>query len=165
MSSNILTVYDMRIRCPVCNERVEHEDFVNHVLNDHPYFFVVWASMNMPWMYSESILYDDIDDMSYEYLSELCEIIGNHTQGVNNISEVTSDVELDEPTVCPICLDDTIKNVRKINNCSHEFCGECITKWLSIHKTCPVCIQDVNQMSSKLNSEASSSGAPSMNTT
>ena len=167
MSSHVLTVYDMRVRCPICNDNVEPVDFVHHVLNEHPYFFVVWASMNMPWLYSESILYDDpydIDNMSYEYLSELCELIGNHTQGVTNIQTVTTQQDVDTAFLCPICLDDT-KTVTKINKCSHGFCSECITKWLTMHKTCPVCIQDVNQISSTFTSDGSCSSPSSMNTT
>ena len=46
---------------------------------------------------------------------------------------------------CPICLENIMKAeyIRKISKCNHNFCGVCIEKWLSEHKKCPVCKQDV----------------------
>jgi hypothetical protein len=166
-----LTVYSRYVRCPVCNEQnIDPLDFMDHVLNEHPYFFVVWASLNMPWMYTESILDGDdgIDAMSYEYLSELCEAIGNHSEGIRNMDDVTTVSDAEEE-ICPICLDSIKGKQRKINVCSHVFCCDCISKWLSMRKTCPVCIRDVrqDQMSFTTNSPDVSSNASSsfINTT
>lgn len=168
MNSNRLSVYNMFVACPVCGETLEPMDFMMHVMNEHPYFFVVWASMNMPWLYTEDILSetDDIENMSYEYLLELCNMIGYHHKGVDDIDDVASKEIRDVPSLCPICLEDDIHEVRKITKCSHVFCDPCISKWLSTHTTCPVCCQDVQMRSmSTSESHASSSAGSSANTT
>lgn len=173
MTSNTLTRYDnllLPVRCPVCGLSIDTAEFTEHVLDEHPYFFVVWASMNMPWLYSEDILLNnpETDELSYEYLTQLCEIIGDHKEGVNDIELVTTHVVLNEYMTCPICLEDNIVEVRKIKQCSHAFCHNCIERWLSMHKSCPVCKQDVQISSiSMVSAEPSSSASPlsSMNTT
>lgn len=154
----------MYVNCPVCRLRIEPFDLFHHAMNEHPYFFMVWASLNMPWLYNENILYDEegTENLSYEYLSELCEMIGNHTIGVNDINSVTT--SLDEVTTCPICLEECVSKIRKINNCSHAFCADCITKWLTEHKTCPVCVQPVQIASTSSSAEDVSSSPSSMNT-
>lgn len=132
--------------CPVCHEQIETLEFMNHVMERHPYFFVVWASMNMPWFHSEAILDspDDVDDMSYEFLSELCDRIGYHRLGITNFDDITTPIVSDDKLEpCPICFD-TMEVATKINVCSHAFCYDCIYKWLSDHKTCPICVRDVS---------------------
>lgn len=47
---------------------------------------------------------------------------------------------------CPVCLQDTDATcrVRKATECSHEFCAECMERWLSEHTTCPICVADLS---------------------
>ncbi len=149
--------------CPMCMLEIESIEFLNHVMEEHPYFFVVWASMNMPTFHTDALLYDSqgVEDTSYEFLSELCDRIGYHRQGVRNIDEVTEYVfpSEDNMTTCPICLDDVIVG-RKMNVCTHAFCATCIEKWLTEHKTCPVCIRDITDQMASISISPSGPNCP-----
>lgn len=159
-----------QVTCPMCRLDIDTDNFLNHTLDEHPYFFVVWASMNMPGFHTDALLTDPegIEDMSYEFLSELCDRIGYHRQGIHDVDDVTEYVCYDEDAdeTCPICLDNIVLG-RKITLCSHSFCTTCIEKWLSEHKTCPVCIRDLSsQIASMLTSSPSGPSSPSsINTT
>lgn len=141
------------MECPVCEQHVPADEFLLHAMYQHPQFFVVWASFSMPTFIPSltSFVDDDsadIDDMSYEELLQLCDSIGYHTIGVNDIEKVTQTcvkTSLDNDWTCPICLEPSCEDdvYRKITKCGHVFCAECIHKWLRSHKTCPVCKQDV----------------------
>jgi hypothetical protein len=145
-----LTVYREWMICPVCHENINSMDFMDHTLHRHPYFFVVWASLNMPTMLTPSLDGDDDDDMTYEYLSNLCDMIGYHKVGVTDINQVSLVVDknrLQEEDICPVCLDklSCLNECRKISKCQHIFCSDCVEKWLSSNKTCPVCMQSVEE--------------------
>ena len=43
-----------------------------------------------------------------------------------------------ELTECGICLDSP-KDAIKLNNCIHQYCQDCIYKWIIINNTCPTC--------------------------
>lgn len=41
---------------------------------------------------------------------------------------------------CSICLSEAIPKSQSITtSCSHTFCNPCLTKWLLMHTTCPLC--------------------------
>ena len=41
---------------------------------------------------------------------------------------------------CSICLKDFVSlNEMKLLPCSHQFCGECLIRWLELINTCPLC--------------------------
>ena len=57
----------------------------------------------------------------------------------------------DEDTICSIC---TEKSVTVQTHCKHNYCKDCLTKWLSSHSTCPHCrdpISKVYSITSKKN--------------
>lgn len=151
----------------MCNVRVESVDFVRHIIDEHPFLFMVWASFSTPEFHTPEYLLnariDDSDDTSYEYLMNLCDQIGYHRVGVEDVESVATYVGYDEckDNKCPICIED-IDVGRKINICGHVFCMECLDTWLKEHKTCPVCIRDVTQIAS---TSISSTSPSSMNTT
>ena len=41
--------------------------------------------------------------------------------------------------LCAICQDDVNITNRKILDCRHEFCGDCLQQWAEITNACPVC--------------------------
>jgi hypothetical protein len=161
--SNILGDYRGYVVCPLCQFQFDAGDFMQHVSREHPYFFVVWASFSMPEFHTSEHLFGGGDDMSYEFLSELCDQIGYHREGVGDIDSCTDFVTYhDNIEVCPICIE-SISIGRKINSCKHVFCQECIETWLNDHKTCPVCVRDVtvgNDQMSSISISSAADGSP-----
>ena len=44
--------------------------------------------------------------------------------------------------ICGICLN-SVKTFTEIV-CDHKFCNNCITKWLEINNSCPICRIDID---------------------
>ncbi|KAL5711420.1 RING-type E3 ubiquitin transferase [Ranunculus cassubicifolius] len=91
----------------------------------------------------------DVDNMSYEELLALEERIGNVSTGLsedsmsNCLKEKTyylSDETHDENN-CVICLEEykSQEIVATLVNCGHDYHTDCIRKWLSMKKVCPIC--------------------------
>lgn len=112
------------------------------------------SSHNFPLSLSETlnlsyqIFYDDDIFNEYEANLRLGDLIGKVEVGVSNIDNVGKIIDkdtLDDQTICSIC----IENIKESNNncrqliCSHKYCDECISKWLSTSKRCPVCNIDL----------------------
>lgn len=144
--------------CPVCERDVLADEFMLHAMYNHPQFFVVWASFSLPTLapnfallantLQEEYDHDEFENMEYEELLELCNMVGYHKIGVKNVDEVAplSDKGLlDSDWKCTICLDaaDSIQDVRKITECGHCFCSQCIEKWFEENRSCPVCKKEV----------------------
>ena len=127
--------------CPICGDCIHITEMFIHVFTQHPAFLIVWSSINFPSMHTHDSEYED----EYEFFADLCERMGNHTPGVQNMHQVTSVATFDEAfsqgyDECPICLESLVENdLLKINVCDHIFCNACISQWLSKHKNCPMC--------------------------
>lgn len=147
--------------CPVCDLHFQLVDFRNHMLHTHPEFLAIWASALFGPMfqpeeylnYVRSMLVDteeyDIDNMTYEQLLELCEQIGDHKEGIQDIEVVLEKVECVDSlteTNCPVCLEEFstkhAREIEKIKSCGHIFCSDCIRKWFTENKRCPMCKAD-----------------------
>ena len=90
----------------------------------------------------------DNESENYEALVALCERIGNHTVGIDDVTTITTQKEkatLECDETCAICLEYLIEKetVYDMNACRHYYCSECITKWTSENKLCPVCKVDL----------------------
>ncbi|KAJ3680129.1 hypothetical protein LUZ60_016407 [Juncus effusus] len=99
---------------------------------------------------------DDIDpdSMTYEELQELGEAMGTESRGLSDqmiaylptcnykIGGIFS--RKDKHEECVICCM-AYKNKDKliILPCEHKYHKDCVTKWLKINKTCPVCGKEV----------------------
>ena len=72
-----------------------------------------------------------IESMFNDYLNNKNKLNDNeYSSSVKKIKHIKD---------CPICFNTSDKAI-KIIKCSHEFCENCIKKWLKNHKnTCPVC--------------------------
>ncbi|KAI4972951.1 E3 ubiquitin-protein ligase BIG BROTHER-like [Hordeum vulgare subsp. vulgare] len=98
----------------------------------------------------------DPDNMTYEERQELVESVGNESRGLSDelmsylvpwkyksgsgfFSKKTNNDE-----TCTVCLS-AFKNRENIITlpCKHNYHATCITKWLKIDKTCPVCKYEV----------------------
>lgn len=95
----------------------------------------------------------DPDNMTYEELQSLSEAIGTKSRGLSD--ELLSYLPVstyktgpfqrrENHEQCVICLM-TYKNRDKLITllCQHQYHEGCITKWLKINKTCPVCKEEV----------------------
>lgn len=40
---------------------------------------------------------------------------------------------------CPICLNNIDTNQECLTKCNHQFCYNCLHKWLTINTNCPTC--------------------------
>jgi len=83
--------------------------------------------------------------MSYEELLALGEEIGNvksHAATKEEIGSLPVNVveETLESKSCSICLTEFVKGetVRTLP-CFHHYHIDCVDKWLSVKKTCPIC--------------------------
>lgn len=99
---------------------------------------------------------EEIEMTDFEFNSMITEVIGNVNTGVSDLTQVLSDGgSFDENDICPICRDtftNIVSNGSNISTCvcSHMFCNNCITKWLSNHKKCPICMFDFEEHITKI---------------
>ena len=49
---------------------------------------------------------------------------------------------------CSICLSTIVNKITTI--CNHTFCKDCISKWCSINKSCPMCRTPINIVPTQL---------------
>ncbi|CAH9114574.1 unnamed protein product [Cuscuta epithymum] len=94
----------------------------------------------------------DPDELSYEELIALGEVVGTETRGLsphtiaslpsmNYKAEITKDGFND---TCVICrLDYENDETLTVLSCKHSYHPECIKNWLRINKVCPVCSAEV----------------------
>lgn len=181
--------HNFAMMCPLCNDIVEMIEFHEHLLLFHTTTYLTMFATHFPGLSEDQIweiitnantsvisanMEDIFESNSYESLLQLCDDIGYHYIGVseNDIdivapyTEWKDDVETNRnQTKCPICLDDFItgNNYRKLKECGHMYCDECLSIWFKEHKTCPICKKDVmasvpqsDQMASISISESSS---------
>lgn len=127
---------ELRIACPECDAPLPLTEIMDHVQAHHPLLYMVWTNV-FAWP-------NDADDAitdDYESLTELCDRIGYHEVGVDNVDDVLeAAAEAGTAGVCPICLEaPEYQEWSALKVCRHAFCDPCIRRWLAGHKTCPVC--------------------------
>jgi len=146
--------------CPLCQEEMELGEAGSHLVSEH-----------MDTMLVMLVMYSDENDFSYETLSYLCDSIGYHKIGIEDINRVAcSYIQTDKKEeVCPICLEplgssgagEALGNsgavepfnngaeeavIMQLKHCKHLFCRPCITLWLKEHTTCPLCKDDLKEI-------------------
>jgi Ring finger domain len=146
--------------CPVCQAEINFENVQTHLFSDDTHRVFMATYLRFFQNIDENNIGDYLDpedeseneNTNYEYLSELCEQMGNHHIGMTKekIDELVPvyiiDYEKKEEN-CPICLENISKMntyARKIVKCKHIYCGECIETWLRENHTCPVCKIDID---------------------
>ena len=94
----------------------------------------------------------DVDNMSYEELTDLCDSIGKVNIGLKP-DEITArtlhftygkQLRVSADEKCPICMCEFApeEELRKLT-CPHYFHADCIATWLAESKKCPVCKEEV----------------------
>jgi len=143
--------------CPLCQEEMELEEAGRHLLSDH-----------MDTMLVMLVMYSDENDFSYETLSYLCDTIGYHKIGIEDINRVACSYILTDKKeeVCPICLGalgsnalgeplgssgtvegpEPPRTIMELKKCKHLFCSPCLMLWLKEHTTCPLCKDDLKEI-------------------
>lgn len=129
------------MNCPVCHETIDLNNAYTHLMTEHQVFMLAYMSMF-------NMFDDETDD--YEFLSELCDRVGNHYVGLPPEKLDTCApvfiIDSTKDECCPICLDDISKKpyARRLIKCKHTYCGECIEEWFKQNHNCPVCKEEVN---------------------
>ncbi|XP_058072158.1 E3 ubiquitin-protein ligase BIG BROTHER-like isoform X2 [Magnolia sinica] len=96
----------------------------------------------------------DLDNMTYEELLDLGEAVGTHSRGLSQerisslpISKYKSGFFSRKKSRCErcvICQMDYKRGDRQMTlPCKHIYHANCVTRWLSINKACPVCYIEV----------------------
>lgn len=100
---------------------------------------------------------DDIDpdQLSYEELIALGEIVGEESRGLSmeeisaslrpyTCHSLRSKTAVDRCVICQVEYEEEEKLVAL--PCEHPYHADCITKWLQIKKTCPICSTEVSSL-------------------
>lgn len=106
------------------------------------------------WPVGDSEEDDDVDELSYEELIALGEVVGTQSRGLRREScerlprSVYSDSPCDKVTEkvegCTVCQSEFEGGDELITlPCRHLYHEECILQWLSMNKVCPVCTREV----------------------
>jgi hypothetical protein len=67
-----------------------------------------------------------------------------HYHVIKHLLYFEEPVELkEEDTICPVCSENGVA-VQTV--CKHNYCTNCLTKWLSSHSTCPYCRDPINNV-------------------
>ncbi|KAE8706229.1 pentatricopeptide repeat-containing protein [Hibiscus syriacus] len=95
----------------------------------------------------------DPDELSYEELLALSEVVGTESKGLSadsvaSLPSVTYKAEnshTGSSDLCVVCLveyeeGDSLTAL----SCKHSYHPECINNWLKINKVCPVCSAEVS---------------------
>lgn len=97
----------------------------------------------------------DPDDMSYEELLALSEIVGEANRGLTD-EEISTCLEISEWSCsfenktttdrCVVCQMEYEQGEKLVVlcRCFHTYHGDCISQWLKVKKTCPVCNTEVS---------------------
>ncbi|KAH7031799.1 hypothetical protein BKA57DRAFT_443487 [Linnemannia elongata] len=82
-----------------------------------------------------------------------------HTSGSSPVEYLTLEDEQD--AVCAICLceyedDEELRKMR----CTHYFHKECVDEWLRLHRNCPLCKRDIEELAGLRDPSAAGSSSP-----
>jgi hypothetical protein len=84
-------------------------------------------------------------------LDDIVSQLLNHLEGgappadkdtIDNLPKVTiTQISIDQDAECTVCQDKFVmgEEVCQLTKCEHLFHTDCITPWLKLHDTCPVC--------------------------
>lgn len=162
------------MECPLCSRvftgPLANDSYSVHVMFEHTDLFLFMAHTYYPdavpdagteaaaagpdaGLWPEELDDDnpDVDNMTYEEIQNLCDLIGYVKKGIPNIADVSDVVVKDgDAGRCPICLETMNENtvIRRLFKCAHMYCHGCIEKWLSCHVNCPLCQVDVRDAGS-----------------
>jgi hypothetical protein len=148
-----VTMADL-IECDVCALVLSFSDYASHIETHVQELYL------MSVIEGEDEELEEEEENTYELNLLMQELMGKVELGVTNIDTALADIDTTGTEIeCPICLQTHQKNVKK-TPCNHLFCGHCITKWLSKNKACPICMSDIQMLStassSSMNATSSS---------
>nr|XP_043626854.1 E3 ubiquitin ligase BIG BROTHER-related-like [Erigeron canadensis] len=95
----------------------------------------------------------DPDELSYEELIALGEVVGTESRGLSadsiaslrSMTYKTQNIQNGSSETCVICrLDYDDGDNLILLSCKHSYHADCITNWLQINKVCPVCSTEVS---------------------
>lgn len=140
------------IECDVCALVLSFSDYASHIETHVQEFYL------MSLIEGEDEELEQEEENTYELNLLMQELMGKVEVGVSNIDTALVDVISGTEIECPICLQTHRKKIKK-TPCNHLFCAKCITKWLSKNKACPICMSDIQMLST--DSSSSINATPS----
>ncbi|KAE8728334.1 proteasome subunit beta type-3-A-like [Hibiscus syriacus] len=96
----------------------------------------------------------DVDDLSYEELIALGEIIGVEKRGLSpkeisscliqcKFRSVECKTGIDMCVICQVEYEED-EGVVTLGNCEQPYHSDCISKWLRVKKICPICSTEIS---------------------
>jgi len=111
------------IPCQFCDHPINYNDYSHHIT-----------------ICEELSYINNINNEIYDLYSELEDITVGFT--IEYINQNFPKKYILENYKCVICLENIPLYYRKLP-CSHKFCADCISKWLTINKKCPLCCKNL----------------------
>lgn len=141
------------IGCPLCEYHIPRNSYTFHLVSAHLDTLIAMVLIYIPEMDIGHLLHilnnyvdNYIESNNYEFLLDLCNIIGRHKTGIDDIQKICYLYShYPDEERCPICLE----NLNQCNavcttiKCRHSFCKECLQKWIHEHNKCPICQQNL----------------------
>lgn len=138
------------IPCELCEELVHLHEFEHHMNICTIQFNMLRQIMIMEY-YRASI--SNPEDDEYHMNLRIADALGDVVISVDDIDraaplcKATDKTEAD--VMCAICQEEFDKETKetshrplRMTTCKHTFCAECIERWLSRSRRCPVCMRD-----------------------
>ena len=111
----------------------DNQSFINQIFNNSS--FQTSDDYAIDYLLTQIPSSNIIERLFSDYISNKNKL--NETEYNNNVEKNDTIIE------CPICFNN--KESIKINKCGHEYCEDCIKKWLQEHSnTCPICRIDIS---------------------
>jgi len=122
---------------------VIHEDVFKNACSKGQLQVAQWLYQIKPTLYTYAVYESIVPWIEYSYrllevaqwLQSLCPD-GLFLNG-------TVQLRQEEDTTCSIC---TENSVTVQTHCKHNYCKECLTKWVSSHSTCPYCRDPIRKV-------------------
>lgn len=158
------------IPCEYCEEMVRFEDYIYHVrecvedqtvviipISDReddpdPELYVPNGNSHRGLVMVRARTTQQARDSEYDAQLQLAELLGKVEIGVSSLSDVTKEITESEDYTCVICQDVQPKGTILLQTlCKHAFCKPCITTWFERHKKCPLCMLDMDYLTTSNN--------------
>ncbi|KAB5548026.1 hypothetical protein DKX38_011432 [Salix brachista] len=118
-------------------------------------YLILLSPMGLNWLLIAQETWEEVDpdELSYEELLALGDVVGTESRGLSpdtiaslpSINYKAGSSQNGSNDSCVICrLDYEDGETLTLLSCKHSYHSECINNWLKINKVCPVCSTEVS---------------------